>query len=126
MFLYLNPNSGIPIYRQMLQQLRQRIVSDQLVPNEKLPSARELSRELKVNFLTVAKVYQCLEREGFVEFRRGLGTFVSNNPRSHSLAEKRKLLAPALQQLVTEANHLQLEEAEIQNLVHEQFKKIAS
>lgn len=126
MFLYLNPNSGIPIYRQMLQQLRQRIVSNQLVPNEKLPSARELSRELKVNFLTVAKVYQYLEREGLVEFRRGLGTFVNNNPRSHSLAEKRKLLIPALQQLVTEASHLQLEEAEVQNLVHEQFKKIAS
>ncbi len=125
MFLYLNPNSGVPIYRQMQQQLHQRIASGQLAAEEKLPSVRELSIELKVNPLTIAKVYQHLEREGLVEFRRGLGTFVSAKQTTHSLAEKRKLIFPAIEQLIAEAQHLQLEEAEIQKLLHEQFKKIS-
>ena len=123
MFLYLNPNSGVPLYRQMLQQLRQRIVSGQLAPDEKLPSARDLSVAWNVNFLTIAKVYQYLEREGLVEFRRGLGTFVSRQQKTRSITEKRKLIAPAIEQVVVEARHLQLEEAEIQQLIHEQFKK---
>ncbi len=123
MFLYINPNNGVPIYRQMFQQLRERIVSGQLASDEKLPSARDLSEELKVNFLTVAKVYQFLEREGLVEFRRGLGTFVSARQEIRSRTEKRKLVGPAVEQLVAEAQHLQLDEAEIQQMIREQFKK---
>ena len=49
MFIHLNPNSGMPIYRQLFQQLRQRIVSGQLAVNEQLPSVRDLSAELKIN-----------------------------------------------------------------------------
>ena len=123
MLLYLNSSSGVPLYRQMLQQLRERIVSGQLAPQEKLPSARDLSVELKVNFLTISKVYQHLEREGLVEFRRGLGTFVSAQQKTRSLTEKRKLIAPAVEQVVTEAKHLQLEEDEIQKLIHQKFNE---
>ena len=60
------------------QQLQQRILTGQLARGEQLPSVRELSAELGVNPLTIAKVYQLLEREGFVETRRGLGTYVSH------------------------------------------------
>ncbi len=123
MLLSLNPSSGIPLYRQMAQQLRQRMVSGQLAANARLPSVREMSAEMKVNPLTVAKVYQILEREGLVEFRRGLGTFVTSQKVMGSLTEKRRLIVPSVEQVVVEARQLQLAETEVQHLLHEQFKK---
>lgn len=122
MFIHLNPNSGMPIYRQLFQQLRQRIVSGQFAPGEQVPSVRELSAELKINLLTVAKVYQLLEREGFVETRRGLGTFVLDGHATRSLIEKRKLIAHAVEQVVSEAQHLDLEEVEVVKLIRHRFE----
>lgn len=123
MFLHLNPNSGMPIYRQLFQQLRQRIVSGQLARDEQMPSVRDLSAELKINLLTVAKVYQLLEAEGLAETRRGLGTFVVGGHQTRSLTEKRTLIAEAVQQVVAEARHLDLEESELIKLVHQGFEE---
>jgi len=123
MFVHLNPNSGMPIYRQLFQQLRQRIVSGQLAPDEQLPSVRDLSAELKINLLTVAKVYQLLEGEGLVETRRGLGTFVLDGHTTRSLTEKRKLIADAVEQVVAEAQHLDLDAAELIRLVRQRFEE---
>jgi GntR family transcriptional regulator len=123
MFLHLNPNSGMPIYRQLFQQLRQRIVSGQLAPGEQIPSVRDLSAELRINLLTVAKVYQFLESEGLVETRRGLGTFVVGGHETRSLTEKRKLIADAVEQVVAEAQHLDLEETEVIKLIHQRFEQ---
>ena len=63
---FLNPNSGVPLYVQLQQQIQQRILSGQIQHGAQLPSVRELSAELHINLLTVTKVYQNLEREGFV------------------------------------------------------------
>jgi GntR family transcriptional regulator len=123
MFAHLNPNSGMPIYRQLFQQLRQRIVSGQLAPGEQMPSVRDLSAELKINLLTVAKVYQLLEGEGLVETRRGLGTFVIAGHETRSLVEKRKLIADAVEQVVAEAQHLNLDESEVSKLIHQRFEE---
>jgi GntR family transcriptional regulator len=123
MFAHLNPSSGLPIYRQLLQQLRQRIASGQLAPNEQMPSVRDLSAELKINLLTVAKVYQLLESEGLVETRRGLGTFVRDDRPARSSREKRRLIADAVEQLVAEARHLDLDEAETIDLVRQRFQE---
>ncbi len=121
MFLNLNPNSGLPIYRQMLQQFRERIASGQLAVGEKLPSVRDLSVELQVNPLTAAKVYQYLERDGLVEVRRGQGTFVAGSPKRLNRAEQEKLIQPALDQLISEAVHLGLDEERLQRLVHQTY-----
>jgi len=112
----------MPIYRQLFQQLRQRIVSGQLAREEQMPSVRDLSAELKINMLTVAKVYQLLEGAGLVETRRGLGTFVVGGNETRSLAEKRKLISAAVEQVVAEAQHLDLEESELVKLIHQRFE----
>jgi len=121
MFFNLNPNSGLPIYRQMLQQFRERIASGQLAVGEKLPSVRELSAELQVNPLTAAKVYQYLERDGLVEVRRGQGTFVTGSSKRLSRADQEKLIQPALDQLISEAVHLGLDEERLRRLVHQTY-----
>jgi GntR family transcriptional regulator len=121
MFLRLNPNSGLPLYRQMLQQLRERIASGALAPQAQLPSVRDLSADLQVNPLTVAKVYQLLEQDGLVEFRRGQGTFVAAGRKPLSAAAQQKLIQPALDQLISEARHLGLSEAQLQQLIHQTY-----
>jgi GntR family transcriptional regulator len=122
MFLHLNPNSGLPIYRQLFQQLRQRIVSGQLAPDQQMPSVRDLSAELKINFLTVAKVYQLLEGDGLVETRRGLGTFVLNGHATRFESEKNRLISDAVEHVVAEARHLGLAEADLCQLIHQRFE----
>lgn len=121
MFLYLNAQSGLPIYRQMLQQIRERIASGQIAAETQLPSVRDLSVELHVNPLTVAKVYQLLERDGLVEFRRGQGTFVTSGRKTASPAARQKHIQPALDQAVSEAIHLGINLSELQRLIAETY-----
>ncbi len=122
----LNPNSGVPLYLQLQQQVQQRILSGQLPDGAPLPSVRELSADLHINPLTVVKVYQNLEREGFVETRRGVGTFVSHQTPALRMDARRCQLGPAVEQLVVEALHLGLGEQEVQALLSEKFKQFKS
>jgi GntR family transcriptional regulator len=119
---FLNPASGVPIYVQLQQQLQQRILAGQLSDGEQLPSVRDFSAVLGVNPLTVTKVYQILEREGFVETRRGIGTYVSHQSPALKIEARRRQVGPALDQLVTEAIHLGLGEKEIQALLSDKFR----
>ena len=125
MFL-LNPNSGVPLYLQLQQQFQQRILAGQLHDGAQLPSVRELSAELHVNPLTVVKVYQNLEKEGFVETRRGVGTYVSHQSPALKMDARRRQIGPAVEQLVVEALHLGLDEKEIHSLVSEKFQQFNS
>lgn len=72
-----NPSSGVPIYLQLMQQVRHAIETGALKPGEQLPSIRPLAEELVINPNTVAKAYRELEHEGVVELRQGAGAFVS-------------------------------------------------
>jgi GntR family transcriptional regulator len=121
MFLHLNPQSGLPVYRQMIQQLKERIASGQLAPDTQLPSVRDLSAELHINPLTVGKAYQFLERDGFVEFRRGHGTFVVPGRKIPSFTEQKKLIQPAVDQVVSEAVHLGLTESQLLQLIRHAY-----
>ena len=76
MFLTVDPSSGVPVYRQIMDQVRRMIVAGRLTPGEKLPSIRELATTLQINPLTVGKAYTELDRAGIIEMRRGLGMYV--------------------------------------------------
>ena len=73
----LNPKSGVPIYRQIQDEIRYGIASDLLGPGEQLPTVRSLAVELSVNPNTVIKAYSELEREGILTTEQGSGTFVA-------------------------------------------------
>jgi GntR family transcriptional regulator len=120
----LNPTSGIPLYVQLHQQIRQRILTGQLEHETQLPSVRDLSAELHINPLTVAKVYQILERDGLVETRRGIGTYVSRQSPALRMDARRQQLGPALEQLATEALNLGVAESEVQALLSEKFRQL--
>jgi GntR family transcriptional regulator len=76
MFLPIDPSSGLPVYRQIMEQVRRMIVAGRLIAGERLPSVRDLAATLGINPLTVGKAYGELERAGVLEVRRGLGMFV--------------------------------------------------
>ena len=73
----IDRNSSVPIYRQLDTSLRRLILRGSLAPGQKLPSSRELSKELGVSRITVKSVYEQLVAEGYVQSRTGAGTFVA-------------------------------------------------
>ncbi len=77
MLLEIDHHSGVPIYRQVIRQIRQQIMTDGLKHEEQLETVRDLAARLKVNPMTISKAYSFLEAEGLVERRRGVGLFVA-------------------------------------------------
>lgn len=83
-----NPSSGVPIYLQLMEQIRHAIETGALRPGEQLPGIRPLAEELVVNPNTIAKVYRELEHEGVIELRQGAGAFVSDKAPTKKDANK--------------------------------------
>jgi len=82
-----NPSSGVPIYLQLMEQVKHSIETGALRPGEQLPGMRPLAEELVINPNTVAKAYRELEHEGVIELRHGAGAFVSGTPRAKKLTD---------------------------------------
>ena len=87
MILRLNPASGVPLYFQLIEQVKHAIETGALRPGDQLPGIRPLAEELVMNPNTVAKAYRELEHEGVIELRHGSGAFVSKNVRAGKWAE---------------------------------------
>jgi GntR family transcriptional regulator len=79
MFVAPNASSGVPIYLQLMGQVKHAIETGALRPGEQLPPTRKVAEDLVMNPNTVAKAYRELEHEGVVEMRKGLGAFVAEN-----------------------------------------------
>ena len=98
-----NPSSGVPIYLQLMEQVKHSIETGALRPGEQLPGMRPLAEELVINPNTVAKAYRELEHEGVIELRHGAGAFVSANARAKKLTDKLRagqaILAAAVERL---------------------------
>ena len=113
----INSTSRLPIYQQLVQQVREAIARGDLRPQEQLPSVRQLSRDLVINPNTVARAYTELEREGLLSNRPGRGVFVAE-PRDELTEEaRRRRLLESLDRLLTEAVHLGFSEEEVTRLV---------
>jgi len=87
MLLRPNPSSGVPIYLQLMEQVKHSIETGALRPGEQLPGIRPLAEELVINPNTVAKAYRELEHEGIIEIRHGAGAFVSSNGRARKTTD---------------------------------------
>jgi GntR family transcriptional regulator len=88
MILRPNPASGVPIYLQLIEQVKHSIETGALRPGEQLPGIRPLAERLVINPNTVAKAYRELEHEGVIELRHGAGAFVSANGPAKKLTDK--------------------------------------
>ena len=119
-----NPSSGVPIYLQLMEQVKHNIETGALRPGEQLPGIRPLAEELVINPNTVAKAYRELEHEGVIEIRHGAGAFVSAATRAKKATEALRagqtLVAGTVEKLrargVTDEEIRRLFEAELAGL----------
>jgi DNA-binding transcriptional regulator YhcF (GntR family) len=82
-----NPTLGVPIYLQLMEQIKHAVETGALHAGDQLPGIRPLAEELVINPNTVAKAYRELEHEGFIELRHGAGAFVASNHRARRLMD---------------------------------------
>lgn len=85
MLFRTNPSSGVPIYLQLMEQVKHAIETGALRPGDQLPGIRPLAEELVINPNTVAKAYRELEHEDVIELRHGAGAFVSGQARTRKV-----------------------------------------
>ncbi len=109
----ISTGSTIPIYRQLIDQIRLAVVRGRLAPGDQLPSVRGLAVRLVINPNTVARAYRELARDGVIESRQGKGYFVAQKRQVYAKAERRRRLSVLLDALVSEAALLDFSEDEV-------------
>jgi GntR family transcriptional regulator len=124
MFIHIDYNSGEPINRQVIAQIKWKIVSGKLQPGDKLPSIRELARTLKINPTTVTRIYSDLAHNGIIVLRQGQGAFVSEQNVSLPDEEVARVVAEKARTLLVEGIRLGLRKKDIEAIINEEFKKI--
>lgn len=124
----IDPHSGLPIYRQVMDQVRYLRLSGALKPGDRLPSIRELSKRLAVNPTTIVKAYTELAHADVVERRQGLGVFLLEAPAEESTLEKTsaqdQALTLAAEQFVREAIRLAASPDQAKNAIEETFRRM--
>lgn len=116
--LQLSGASGVPMYRQIVDQMSAMIGSGQLAPGTRLPSVRELAASLLVSLITVRRAYTDLEAAGLIESRQGQGTFVAEDVAHKSRARSRREAVRVLLEAITAARQLGLSDDEIREHIH--------
>jgi GntR family transcriptional regulator len=118
----ISTGSAVPIYRQLIDQIRLAVVRGRLEPGDQLPSVRGLAVRLVINPNTVARAYGELARDGVIEAQPGRGYFVAPKRQVYAKAERRRRLAPLVEALVSEAALLDFSADEVRAAVQEKLR----
>lgn len=117
MLLRIEKGSSVPISRQIAEQIASLCAAGKLKPGDRLPSVRELARDLAVNQNTILRVYERLTGEGLLDRRHGQGTFVAETAGRRATAAHRKRLVEELRQVGRQAIGLGLSRDEVHELL---------
>ena len=102
--IQLDTKSGVPFYRQVIDQVKSAIATGRLDPGDQLPTVRQLAVDLSINPNTVSRGYRELELTGLVETQMGSGTFVSQKKVERDEVERRRILDEICQELLSRAS----------------------
>ena len=102
----LDLKSGVPFYRQVIDQVKAAIATESLSPGDRLPTVRQLAVDLSINPNTVSRAYTELELTGLVETQMGSGTFVGNRLVKPDDVEQRRMLDQLCQEFLSRASTL--------------------
>ena len=116
MQIIINHSSMIPIYEQIVEQVKALILKGELKENDALPSVRTLSRELKISALTVKKAYDNLEQEGFTVTVHGKGTYIAASNTELMKEEKRKEVEADLELAIQKGRRYGMQDEELKEL----------
>jgi len=123
MIAHVNFKSGVPVYLQIVQQVKAAAASGTLRTGDALPSVRALAEELRINRNTAARAYTELEAEGVIETRQGAGCFLKANGTSPlRKAVRSERLAEELDAVIIQAHHLRITDAELTELLAERLE----
>ena len=119
MQIHISANDGLPIYLQIVNQVKYLVASGRLAPGQELPAIRVLAEQLIVNPNTVARAYRELEAAGVVEKRRTAGTFVSDQGSPLARRERIKILSQRIDALLAEARQMDISFEDIVKLIEQ-------
>ena len=117
MHIILNHSSMVPIYEQLMEQIKSDIIQSELKEGEALPSVRTLAGELRISALTVKKAYDKLEEEGFVTTVHGKGTYVSASDKQLALVARQKAIEDDFDKVIDRALSMGMKKEEISEVV---------
>lgn len=116
MKIIINTSSMVPIYEQIIDQIKTMIRKQELKQNDQLPSVRALSKELKISALTVKKAYDELEREGFTVTIHGKGSYVTAANTELMMEEQKKEVEQDLEQAILKGRRFGISDEDIKTL----------
>lgn len=122
--LSVHQGDGVPIYLQLVRQIKALIATGRLKPDQELPPVRVLAQQLVLNPNTVVRAYRELEVAGLIYKRRGAGTFVSSKGTPFTDAECRRMLTERADALIVEGINLGFDESALVELVRERVKEL--
>ena len=117
MHIILNHSSMVPIYEQLMEQIKSQIIQSTLTEGEGLPSVRKLAGELRISALTVKKAYVKLEEEGFVTTIHGKGTFVTASDKQLAVEARKRAVEEEFDKAIDKAVSVGMNQNEILELV---------
>jgi GntR family transcriptional regulator len=126
MQIHISPTDGVPIYLQIVNQVKYLVSSGRLSAGEELPAIRTLAEKLLVNSNTVARAYRELELAGIVVKRRTTGTYVSNAGSRLARRDRLKIVAQRVDALLAEARQMNISLADVIELMHERDEAMQS
>ena len=124
MQIHITTSDGIPIYMQVVNQIKYLVAAGRLKAGEELPPIRTLAEKLVVNPNTIARAYRELENAGIVEKRRTAGTYVSDQGSPLARRERTKILTDRIDQLLAEAVQMDVSLEDVVKLVQQRFSVI--
>ena len=123
--LHIDPHSGLPVYRQMIDQIKYYIASGTLKPGDQLPSVRELAQRLSVNPTTVVKAYTELQHEDVIAIRHGKGAFVAERNSTFAQFEKDKVVRRLARQLAVESQQVGADFEMVEEILADEWKQLS-
>jgi GntR family transcriptional regulator len=121
MNLVIDFRSGLPIYLQVVERIKERIASGQLRPGDQLPTVRAMALELRVNFNTIARSYRILDEMGIISTQQGRGTYIMSVPPPEISEEiRQKALEALTQRYLTDAKRLGAKPEELDQMLKDQ------
>jgi GntR family transcriptional regulator len=124
MNLEIDFRSGIPIYLQVVERIKERLASGQLKPGDQLPTVRSLATDLRVNFNTIARAYRIMDESGIISTQQGRGTYILEMPSPEVIGSIRtKALEDLTRRYIEDADRLGVAPDQLSEILNEQLAR---
>lgn len=119
MFIVISPLNPDPMYKQVTDQVKDAIADGTLKPEDRLPSIREMARELKISEITIKRAYADLEQDGYILTRSGLGSFVADINKDKLRTEKLTEIRGAMQKILVTGKRFGISASDLSDILKE-------